>query len=134
MKDIIIKKIRPQFTTVITTLDVYDEDIVVDGIIRAPRGTLKLYQKVVAVGDSVRNVKPGDLVLLNLTQYIQRKYKENSIKEDMEKMEDTIVYDFPKIILDGEIYGKFQDRDVEGIIEEFEEVEVQTSISSNNLL
>lgn len=134
MKDIVIKKLKPQFTTVITTLDSYEEDLVVDGIIVAPKGTLKLYQKVISVGDSVRNVKAGDLVLLNLTNYIVRKYRDNSIKEDLEKMEDVLSYEFPKIFIDGQIRGKFQDRDIEGIIEDFEEVDVQTSISSNKFL
>lgn len=134
MKDIIIKKIKPQFTTVITTLDCYDEDVVIDGVITYPKGELKLYQRVVAVGDSVRNIKEGDLVLLNLANHISRKYKENSVKEDMDTMIDVPVYDFPTISIGGELYGKFQDRDIEGIIEDYEEVEIQTSVSTNKLL
>ena len=134
MKDIIIKKFKPLFTTVITTLDCYEEDLVINGIIAAPKGTLKLYQRVIAVGDSVRSIKEGDLVLLNFQNYAVRKFKEGSLKEDMQKMEDTIVYDFPKLFIDKKLYGKFQDRDIEGVIVDHEEVEVQTSISGNNLL
>ena len=90
----------------------------------APKGALKLYQRVVAVGPSVRGIKEGDLVLLNLENYIKRKYKNNSIKEDISEMEEEYVYDFPKMIINGEILGKFQDRDVDGVIEDFEEVEI----------
>lgn len=130
MKDIKIKKIKPQFTTVITTLDTYEDNLIEDGVVVAPKGALKLYQRVVAVGSTVREIKEGDLVLLNLQNYIKRKWKENSIKEDMENMEEEFVYDFPRMFLDGEMYGKFQDRDIDGIITDFEEVEVEKSHSS----
>lgn len=130
MKDIKIKKIKPQFTTVITTLDTYEDNLIEDGVVVAPKGALKLYQRVVAVGSTVREIKEGDLVLLNLQNYIKRKWKENSIKEDIGNMEEEFVYDFPRMFLDGEMYGKFQDRDIDGIITDFEEVEVEKSHSS----
>jgi uncharacterized protein YeeX (DUF496 family) len=130
MKDIKIKKIKPQFTTVITTLDTYEDNLIEDGVVVAPKGALKLYQRVVAVGSTVREIKEGDLVLLNLQNYIKRKWKENSIKEDIANMEEEFVYDFPRMFLDGEMYGKFQDRDIDGIITDFEEVEVEKSHSS----
>lgn len=130
MKDIKIKKIKPQFTTVITTLDTYEDNLIEDGVVVAPKGALKLYQRVVAVGSTVREIKEGDLVLLNLQNYIKRKWKENSIKEDITNMEEEFVYDFPRMFLDGEMYGKFQDRDIDGIITDFEEVEVEKSHSS----
>lgn len=124
MKIVKIKKLKPQFTTIITTLNVYEEDLVEDGIVVAPKGSLRLCQKVIAVGPNVREIKEGDLVLLNLQNYLKRKWKENSIKEDIENMEESFVYDFPKIIIDGNLYAKLQDRDIDGIIEDFEEVEV----------
>lgn len=134
MKDIIITKLSPRYTTVITTLDCYEEDVVLDGVIVSPRGALKLYQKVISVGDSVRGIKEGDLVLLDLKNYKEKKYRDDSVKGDIEKMEEIEVYNFPKIFIAGQIYGKFQDRDIEGVIESYEEVEVQTSTSSNKLL
>jgi uncharacterized protein YeeX (DUF496 family) len=124
MKDIKITKIKPPFTTVITTLDVYEEDLIVDGIVRVPKGSLKLYQKVVAVGPNVRDIKEGDLVLLNLQNYVKRKYRDNSIKEDISEMEEEYTFDIPKIIINDTLYGKFQERDMDGVIEEFEEIEV----------
>lgn len=127
MKDLKIKKLKPQFTTVITTLDVYEDNLIEDGIVVAPKGALKLYQRVIAVGPNVREIKEGDLVLLNLQNYLKRKWKENSIKEDIENMEESYVYDFPKIIIGGEMYAKLQDRDIDGIIEDYEEVEITES-------
>ena len=125
MKDIRINEIKPLFTTIITTLDVYEEDLIENGVLKAPQGSLRMYQKVLAVGSSVRDVKVGDTVLLNFSDYIKRKFKENSIKEDMSAQEDEYVYDIPRILIGGKICGKFQDRDVEGVITDFEEFETE---------
>lgn len=125
MKDIRINEIKPLFTTIITTLDVYEEDLIENGVLKAPQGSLRMYQKVLAVGSSVRDVKVGDMVLLNFGNYIVRKFKENSIKEDMSAQEDEYVYDIPRILIGGKICGKFQDRDVEGVITDFEEFETE---------
>ena len=124
MKEIKIKKIKPPFTTVITTLNVYEEDLIIDGVVRVPKGSLKRYQTVVATGPNVRDVKEGDLVLLNVKNYEMKKYRENSIKEDLSEMEEEVAYDIPKIFINDTLYGKFQERDMDGVIEEFEEIEV----------
>lgn len=126
MKYLKIKKLKPQFTTVLTTLDVFEDDLFIDGILAAPKGSLKTYQRVLAVGDAVRTVKEGDLVLLDFTNYIRRQYKDNSIKEDIATMEDVVSYDIPKMVIDDRIIGKFQDRDIQGIILEHEEIEGDT--------
>ena len=123
MKDINVKAIKPQFTTVITTLNSYEDDLIVDGMVKAPRGTVKLYQTVVAVGDAVRNIKVGDLVLVNFNRYIVPKYKENSIKNEISSMEQELVLNIPRIVLNNEMYAKLQDNDIEGVITEFEEYE-----------
>ena len=125
MKDIKIKAIAPQFTTMITTLDVYEEDLIVDGMLAAPKGTLKLYQRVLCTGPLVKEIKPGDLVLLNFQNYKQLKYKNGSIKNDIEEMEQEVTYDIPRIIINDKLCGKFQDRDVEGVITEYEEYETE---------
>ena len=125
MKDIRINEIQPLFTTIITTLDIYEEDLIENGVLKAPQGALRMYQKVLAVGDSVRGIKVGDIILLNFENYIKRKFKENSIKEDMSAQEDEYVYDIPRILIGGKICGKFQDRDVEGVITDFEEFETE---------
>jgi hypothetical protein len=130
MKEIRIKKIKPQFTTVITTLNVYEDNLIEDGMVVAPKGALKLYQTVVSVGPNVRGIKEGDLVLLNLQNYMKVKHKNSAIAEKISEMEEEVVFDFPKMFLNGKIYGKFQDRDIDGVIEEFEEFEVEESHNS----
>jgi hypothetical protein len=124
MKDIKIKKIIPPFTTVITTLNTYEDDLIVDGVVRVPKGSLKRYQTVIAIGPNVRDIKEGDLVLLNVQNYAIKKYRNNSIKEDISEMEEELVYDIPKIFIGDTLYGKFQERDMDGVIEEYEEIEV----------
>ena len=60
-----IKKIKPMFTAILTTMDTYEDDVTCNSIIVKTKGTIKEYQKVVAVGDTVRSVKVGDLVCIN---------------------------------------------------------------------
>ena len=71
MKDIVIKKLKPMFTSIVTTMDKYDDDILVDGLIDGTRkkGTIKEYQRVLAVGTVVQGIKEGDLVCINPQRY-----------------------------------------------------------------
>ena len=50
------------------------------GIIIHKRGDLKTYQEVIAVGDDVKFVKPGDVVEINLYKYAVFKEDPNSVK------------------------------------------------------
>lgn len=56
--------------------DDFDES----GIIMHNRGDLKTYQTVLAVGDDVKFVKPGDVVEINLYKYCEFKDDPNSVK------------------------------------------------------
>lgn len=79
-----IKKIKPLFTSIITTGDVFEEDYYENGLIKAAKGNLKPWQRVIAVGTSVRDIKEGDLVMVNLENYVVRKYNKDSIQNDMD--------------------------------------------------
>jgi hypothetical protein len=50
------------------------------GLIINKRGDLKSYQEVIAVGDDVKWVKPGDVVEINYYKYCQFENDENSVK------------------------------------------------------
>lgn len=117
-----IKKIKPLFNSLITTMDKYEEDVTNNGIIDTKRqeGSLKEYQTVIAVGTTVRDIKVGNIVMINPKNYAVRKYSENSIKNDIE-MNPVITYKFNVIELDGKDCLLLQDRDIDYIIEEFEE-------------
>ena len=119
-----IKKIKPMFTAVITTMDKYDKDVTVGGIIDTTRqqGSIKEYQKVIAVGGSVREIKVGDLVCINPSRFAVRKHKEGSLKDGIVTDNPVTEYKFDVIELDNKRCLLLQDRDIEFIIEESEEV------------
>ena len=72
-----VKKIKPMFTALITTMDKYEKDIKIGGLIDTTRqqGGLKEYQKVLAVGSSVRDIKVGDVVCVNPARFAVRKHQ-----------------------------------------------------------
>lgn len=121
-----VKKLKPMFTALIATMDLYDEDgLTAGGLIDSAKqkGTVKEYQKVVAVGDSVRGIKVGDLVCIDATRFAVRKHKDNSIKTDIEGGNPILEYRFDIVEMDGKNYMLLQDRDIQFIIEEYEEIE-----------
>ncbi len=78
-----IKKIKPMFTSIVTSGEKYSEDMYENGIIVANKGDLKTYQKVIAIGSSVRGIEVGDMVMINIANYAVMEYDPNSIKQDM---------------------------------------------------
>ena len=122
---ITIKKVKPLFTALITTMDRYDHDeISLSGIINVNRqqGGLKEYQTVLAVGSSVRDIKVGDLVCINPTRFAVKKHKEGSLKDGVITDNPVTTYNFDVIEMDGKQCLLLQDRDIDFIIEEYEEV------------
>lgn len=120
-----IKKIKPMFTSLITTMNKYEQDnITKGGLIDSTKqqGTLKEYQTVVAVGDSVRNIKVGDLVCINPTRFAVKKHREGSMRDGVITDNPIITYNFDTVEMDGKQCLLLQDRDIDYIIEDFEEV------------
>lgn len=94
-----ITKIKPVATRILVTGDVYSEDMYTDyGIIENKKGDMKEYQTVLEVGPMVRELKPGDKVMLNLMHFAVMQYDPNSVKADM-GMQKIKGYQFPKIEL-----------------------------------
>lgn len=79
-----IKSIKPMFTSIVTTADRFEEDYTENGMILASKGDYKPWQTIISVGDSVRNLKKGDKVMVNLDNYVVRKYDKNSIQNDLD--------------------------------------------------
>ena len=116
-----IKKIKPLFTKVLTTGDKYEEDMLTKGIIVANKGDLKLYQKVLAIGTSVRDIQVGDTVMINPRNYAVMQYDPNSIKEDMD-MNKRVKWNLPWVTIDDENGNPMEclllnDRDIEFVFE-----------------
>lgn len=117
-----IKKLKPMFTGIVTTADKYVEDQTSSGLItdvKKLKRTLKEYQTVLAVGSSVRDIKVGDMVCINPSRYENRKYKENSMKNDL--MENTVVgYNFNVVEIDGKDCLLLDQSDITFVVEEYE--------------
>lgn len=102
-----ITAIRPMFTSILTTGEKHEEDMKENGIIVANKGDLKAYQKVISVGPSVRDIKVGDTVMIDITHFAVMKYDPNSIKRDMD-LDKVVKWNIPWVIVD-DAEGKPQD-------------------------
>ena len=110
-KKLVLKKIKPTFTRLVTTADRYTfEDSITETGMVIP---------------GVREIKEGDKVSLNFKRFAQYKYSKNSAKADMEEYNNQIVsYAFTFVEIDGVDYLFLDNQDVEFIIKEYEEAEV----------
>lgn len=120
-----VKKIKPLFTSIITTMEKYTEDVkTASGLIDTTKqqGGLKEYQTVLAVGGSVRDIKVGDLVCVNPARFAVRKHQAGSLKDGVITDNPVTTYNFDVVEMDGKHCLLLQDRDIDFIIEEFEEV------------
>lgn len=127
---LVIKKIQPMYTKILTTMCKYEEDELTNGgLIDASKtqGTLKEYQTVVAVGNSVRNVKVGDLVCINPDRYAVKKHEAGSLKDGVITDNPVIKYNFNIMELEGVPHLLLDENDVSFIITDYEEVKEQKS-------
>ena len=127
---LVIKKIQPMYTKILTTMSKYEEDELTNGgLIDASKtqGTLKEYQTVVAVGNSVRNVKVGDLVCVNPERYAVKKHEAGSLKDGVITDNPVIKYNFNIMELEGVPHLLLDENDVSFIITDYEEVKEQKS-------
>lgn len=120
-----VKKIRPMFTSLITTMDKYEQDKLTDGGLidtSKQQGTLKEYQTVLAVGDSVRNIQVGDLVCVNPARFAVRKHEKGSMRDGIIADNPVVTYNFDVVEMDDRQCLLLQDRDIEYVIEDYEEI------------
>ena len=127
---LVIKKIQPMYTKILTTMCKYEEDeMTAGGLIDSTKTqrTLKEYQTVVAVGNSVRNVKVGDLVCVNPERYAVKKHEAGSLKDGVITDNPVIKYNFNIMELEGVPHLLLDENDVSFIITDYEEVKEQKS-------
>lgn len=123
-----VKRIKPIGCQVLVTENLYGwDDFDESGLIIHKRGDLKSYQEVIAVGDDVKFVKPGDTVEINFYKYCSFKEDNNSIK--VNGSNDVVDIRLNEIELTGENDEPvncflIDQRDIKYILEEgfFEEV------------
>ena len=126
-----VKKIKPMFTALVTTMDVYEEDGKIGNIIDVTKkaGTVKEYQTVLAIGDSVRGIKVGDLVCINPSRYAVKKHQEGSLKDGVITDNPVVTYNFDIVEIQDKQYLLLQDRDIDFIIDDYEEIDDPTPSS-----
>ena len=112
------------FTNIVTTMNTYEDDIVTaSGLLdtRKQKGALKEYQTVIAVGNAVRDIFPGDVVCINPIRYAQYKHSKNSLK-DLATDNPITGYNFNVVEIDGKDCLLLHDQDIRYVIEDYEEV------------
>ena len=118
-----VKDIRPVYTRLITTANKYEETQMNGNLIDVNKmeGRYKEYQTVVRVGSAVREVKEGDVVLIDPSRYMKRKFSDNSLREDF--VENPIVeINIPTATMNDEDYFMIEERDIAYVIADSEEV------------
>ena len=122
-----IKKIKPLFNRILVTSDKYEKDVKQGGVVVITAGTLKEYQKVIAVGDTVRGIKEGDIVLVNPTRYAIKKHQEGSLKDGVISDNPIVSYNFNLVDVNDTICILLYDQDVDYVIQEYEDIEDKKS-------
>lgn len=118
-----VKDIRPVYTRLITTANKYKETQMNGNLIDVNKmeGRYKEYQTVVRVGSAVREVKEGDVVLIDPSRYMKRKFSDNSLRDDF--VENPIVeINIPTVTMNDEDYFMIEERDIAYVIADSEEV------------
>ncbi len=125
-----LKKIKPLFTSIITTMDIYESEYIdQDGIIDTSKtkGALKEYQTVLAIGSAVRDINVGDLVCVNPSRFAVKQHQVGSIKDGIATDNPVIGYNFDIIEVQNSPCLLLQDRDISFVVEEFEEDLIEES-------
>ena len=118
-----VKDIRPVYTRLITTANKYEETQMNGNLIDVNKmeGRYKEYQTVVRVGSAIREVKEGDVILIDPSRYMKRKFSDNSLREDF--VENPIVeINIPTVTMNDEDYFMIEERDIAYVIADSEEV------------
>lgn len=116
-----VTKIKPIFNHILVTADKFEKDMTQNGVIIANKGDLKLWQKVIAVGSIVRDVKVGDMVMIIPDNFAVKKYNKNSVQNDLDN-NPVISYNFPFETIDNEKgepeeYLYISDKDIRYVFE-----------------
>lgn len=132
MSKLNIKAIRPLNNQVVTTAYEYEDDAKVGNLldVKHTKGTLKEYQRVIAVGPMVRSISEGDLVMVNPKRFAKFKHQKGSLKDGVISDNPVIAYEFPIIELDHISHLLLSDQDIDFVITDSEE-EPDAPTSSN---
>ena len=122
-----ITEIKPTYNHLLVTGDTFEKDMIQGGVIVAKKGDLKLWQKVVAIGPSVRDIKVGDMVMIIPDHFAVKKYNKNSVQNDLDN-NPILTYNFPFETVDDEKgnpreYLYISDQDIRYVFKGYEKDE-----------
>lgn len=119
-----IKKIKPMFTALVTTMEKYSGEQYIAGTsmidVNKSKQGIKEYQTVVSIGDSVRGIKVGDIVCINPSRFGVKKHQEGSLKDGIIGDNPVTEFIFDIVNLDNIPHLLLQDRDISFVVEDFE--------------
>lgn len=118
-----LKKIKPMFTALVTTMDTYtDSELMLPGGLidtSKKRTQVKEFQTVIAIGNTVRDIRVGDVVCIDPSRYAVMKHKEGSLKDGIITDNPVMTYRFDVINLDGKDCLLLQNNDIKYIVKEY---------------
>jgi co-chaperonin GroES (HSP10) len=118
-----LKRITPVFNHILVTKDLYEKDVTSNGVVIATKGTVKNYQKVVAIGQTVKICKPGDMVMIDPIRYAKMKHESGSLKDGVVTDNPVVAYSVPEVKVDGKDYMYLYDSDIQFVINDYKEIE-----------
>lgn len=124
MKIIKAKKIKPTFDHVVTTMNLYEEDLYENGIITHCKGEPMMEQTVIATGPNTPFTEDM-LVHINPIRYAKMKHNKGSLKDGVIEDNSVIDYVLPIIPMGDELVLFLQSNDIDYIIEDWDDVEVE---------
>lgn len=118
-----LKKITPTFNHILVTRDVYEKDVKEKGVLTYPKGTVKRYQRVIAVGPTVKVCKPGDMIMMDPIRYGKTKHQPGSLHDGVVTDNPIVQFSIPTININDVEYMYLYDQDVMFVMDQFEEVD-----------
>lgn len=120
-----IKKVRPMFTSVITTATRYKGDQLTEsgGLLidtRKMDGTMNPIQRVIAVGNHVQGVNVGDVVKINFMRYTKSRHVPGKIEDNVQSDNMSAFVEIPFIEINGQQCLHIQNNDIEYVIEDYD--------------
>lgn len=129
----------PPFTRMLVTANTYtEEDCISDNglVIKDQVGMLKDIQEVVSVGSGVRDYAPGDLVCIDFSKYIKRRFAKDETKSDMpdEYYNQVVDFEIPMFEIDGKTTLLIDSSNVFFKVDQFEEAFTEVTIPAKKVL
>ena len=128
MEELKLKEIQPLTNQILTTANKYDEAVKSKGgiiLVDKLEKATKLYQTVLAVGPLVRNIKVGDVIMINPIRYYNPKtvqkqeQDEQSLRSIVRVGKEYMDVVFPVIEIDGEERLLLYENDADFIIKSY---------------